>query len=217
MEPITAVLQRMKLNVELESDGWANGAAAGHQPAHHGQARFPSDMVSLVTVLAQAEGDADPRLDNELRLFALGSCPECAPTLLCDRTASSCRAEQGARPRPRQPRSGMAPTAAALAAEGRSTLGPLETVERGCGRGRRLVGRAGPSRAGRRPGEIPNARPRRRRRRGRHRRRTRGRLVGRRLDGPARRMVGVARPEDAAACVVLRGRRLRRRAGSGSS
>ncbi|HWJ56347.1 MAG TPA: UDP-N-acetylglucosamine 1-carboxyvinyltransferase [Vicinamibacterales bacterium] len=140
MEPITSVLQRMKLNVELESDGFKvlesrveaiNRLTTGLWPG------FPSDMVSLVTVLAtQAEGETLIHdWMYELRLFALEQLSGMrADLFLCDPhriVVSGPNKLRGRALDSRDLRSGMALIAAALAADGRSTLGPLETVERG--------------------------------------------------------------------------------------
>ncbi len=100
---------------------------------------FPSDMVSLVTVLAtQAEGRTLVHdWLYELRLFALEQLSAMrADLFLCDphRIIVSGRAKlRGRDLDSRDLRSGMALIAAALAAEGESTVGPLETVERGYG------------------------------------------------------------------------------------
>ena len=140
MEPITAVLQRMKLNIELAGDGFKvlesrveaiSRLTTGLWPG------FPSDMVSLVTVLAtQAEGETLIHdWMYELRLFALEQLSGMrADLFLCDPhriVVSGPNKLRGRALDSRDLRSGMALIAAALAAEGRSTLGPLETVERG--------------------------------------------------------------------------------------
>jgi UDP-N-acetylglucosamine 1-carboxyvinyltransferase len=91
---------------------------------------FPSDLVSLVTVLAtQAEG-ATLVHDwmYELRLFAL---------FLCDPhriIVTGPRRLRGKALDSRDIRSGMALIAAALIADGQSRVEPLETVERGYSR-----------------------------------------------------------------------------------
>lgn len=100
---------------------------------------FPSDMVSLVTVLAtQAEGRTLVHdWLYELRLFALEQLSAMrADLFLCDphRIIVSGPAQlRGRDLDARDLRSGMALIAAALAAEGESTVRPLETVERGYG------------------------------------------------------------------------------------
>jgi UDP-N-acetylglucosamine 1-carboxyvinyltransferase len=100
---------------------------------------FPSDMVSLVTVLAtQAEGRTlvhDWMYD--LRLFALEQLSAMrADLFLCDSHRMIVTGPSKLRGRhldSRDLRSGMALIAAALAAEGESSVGPVETVERGYG------------------------------------------------------------------------------------
>jgi UDP-N-acetylglucosamine 1-carboxyvinyltransferase len=98
---------------------------------------FPSDLVSLVTVLAtQAEGRTLVHdWMYELRLFALEQLSGMrADLFLCDPhriIVTGPTRLRGRRLDTRDLRSGMALIAAALAAEGESLLGPLETVERG--------------------------------------------------------------------------------------
>jgi UDP-N-acetylglucosamine 1-carboxyvinyltransferase len=98
---------------------------------------FPSDMVSLVTVLAtQAEGETLVHdWMYELRLFALEQLSAMrADLFLCDPhriIVSGPTQLRGRHLDSRDIRSGMALIAAALAAEGESYVGPLETVERG--------------------------------------------------------------------------------------
>jgi len=98
---------------------------------------FPSDMVSLVTVLAtQAEGRTLVHdWLYELRLFALEQMSAmCADFFLCDPhriIVSGPTKLRGRSLDSRDLRSGMALIAAALAAEGESRIAPLETVERG--------------------------------------------------------------------------------------
>jgi UDP-N-acetylglucosamine 1-carboxyvinyltransferase len=98
---------------------------------------FPSDMVSLVTVLAtQAEGETLVHdWMYELRLFALEQLSAMrADLFLCDPhriIVSGPTKLRGRHLDSRDIRSGMALIAAALAAEGESRVGPLETVERG--------------------------------------------------------------------------------------
>lgn len=98
---------------------------------------FPSDMVSLVTVLA-TQADGRTLVHDwlyELRLFALEQLSAMrAGLFLCDphRIIVSGPAKlRGRLLDARDLRSGMALIAAALAAEGESTVTPLETVERG--------------------------------------------------------------------------------------
>jgi UDP-N-acetylglucosamine 1-carboxyvinyltransferase len=100
---------------------------------------FPSDMVSLVTVLAtQARGRTLVHdWLYELRLFALEQLSAMhADLFLCDSHRMIVTGPTKLRGRvldTRDIRSGMALIAAALAAEGESRVGPLETVERGYG------------------------------------------------------------------------------------
>jgi len=98
---------------------------------------FPSDMVSLVTVLAtQAEGRTLVHdWLYELRLFALEQLSAMrADLFLCDPhriIVSGPTKLKGRSLDSRDLRSGMALIAAALAAEGESQVTPIETVERG--------------------------------------------------------------------------------------
>ena len=101
---------------------------------------FPSDLVSLVTVLAtQAEG-ATLVHDwmYELRLFALEQMSGMGADLfLCDPhriIVTGPRRLRGKSLDSRDIRSGMALIAAALIADGSSRVEPLETVERGYSR-----------------------------------------------------------------------------------
>jgi UDP-N-acetylglucosamine 1-carboxyvinyltransferase len=107
---------------------------------------FPSDMVSLVTVLAtQAKGRTLVHdWLYELRLFALEQLSAMrADFFLCDSHRIIVTGPTKLRGRAldtRDLRSGMALIAAALAAEGESRVSPLETVERGYAR---LIDRLG--------------------------------------------------------------------------
>jgi UDP-N-acetylglucosamine 1-carboxyvinyltransferase len=101
---------------------------------------FPSDLVSLVTVLAtQAEGRTLVHdWMYELRLFALEQMSGMGADLfLCDPHRIIVTGPRKLRGRvldSRDLRSGMALIAAALAADGESRVFPLETVERGYSR-----------------------------------------------------------------------------------
>ncbi|MBI2222899.1 MAG: UDP-N-acetylglucosamine 1-carboxyvinyltransferase [Acidobacteria bacterium] len=144
MEPIVAVLRAMGLPCRLEENWFATERAprlvavkritTGLWPG------FPSDMVSLVTVLAtQAEGRTLVHdWMYELRLFALEQLSAMrADLFLCDPHRMIVTGPTRLRGRAldsRDIRSGMALIAAALAADGESTLAPLETVERGYAR-----------------------------------------------------------------------------------
>src|SRR3954466_15459635 len=98
---------------------------------------FPSDLVSLVTVLA-TQADGRTLVHDwlyELRLFALEQMSAMrADLFLCDPHRIIVSGPTQLRGRvldSRDLRSGMALIAAALAAEGESRVTPLETVERG--------------------------------------------------------------------------------------
>ena len=141
MEPIAAVLRAMGASCTFEDDRFATARS----PALRAVRRittglwpgFPSDMVSLVTVLAtQAVGRTLVHdWMYELRLFALEQLSAMrADLFLCDPHRIIVTGPAKLRGRPldsRDLRSGMALIAAALAAEGESRLAPLETVERG--------------------------------------------------------------------------------------
>jgi UDP-N-acetylglucosamine 1-carboxyvinyltransferase len=100
---------------------------------------FPSDMVSLVTVLATQAAGRTLVHDwlYELRLFALEQLSAMrADLFLCDSHRMIVTGPTKLRGRSldsRDLRSGMALIAAALAAEGESRVAQLETVERGYG------------------------------------------------------------------------------------
>jgi UDP-N-acetylglucosamine 1-carboxyvinyltransferase len=98
---------------------------------------FPSDMVSLVTVLA-TQADGRTLVHDwmyELRLFALEQLSAMrADLFLCDSHRMIVTGPTRLRGRSldsRDLRSGMALIAAALAADGESEIAPVETVERG--------------------------------------------------------------------------------------
>lgn len=140
LEPITTVLKRMAIQCEAKDD-WlrvhesspvaARRVTTGLWPG------FPSDMVSLVTVLAtQARGRTLIHdWMYELRLFALEQLSGMrADLFLCDPHRIIVTGPTRLHGRvldTRDLRSGMALIAAALAAEGESRIGPLETVQRG--------------------------------------------------------------------------------------
>ncbi|HEX3644935.1 MAG TPA: UDP-N-acetylglucosamine 1-carboxyvinyltransferase [Vicinamibacterales bacterium] len=143
MEVVASVLKR--LGVECGSTGdlfrveQSTPRAAGRITTSLWPG-FPSDLVSLVTVLAtQAEGQTLVHdWLYELRLFALEQLSGMSADLfLCDPHRIIVTGSRQLRGRPldsRDLRSGMALIAAALAADGQSRLSPLETVERGYGR-----------------------------------------------------------------------------------
>lgn len=140
MEVVAAILEKMHVHCVQDGDVFraestrmvgAGRITTGLWPG------FPSDLVSLVTVLAtQAEG-ATLVHDwmYELRLFALEQMSGMGADLfLCDPhriIVTGPRRLRGKSLDSRDIRSGMALIAAALAADGRSRVEPLETVERG--------------------------------------------------------------------------------------
>jgi UDP-N-acetylglucosamine 1-carboxyvinyltransferase len=140
LEPITAVLAEMGVAMEIEDDrlGIRPSALTAVKRITTGLwPGFPSDIVSLVTVLAtQATG---PTLVHdwmyELRLFALEQLSAMrADLFLCDphrMIVTGPTKLKGRRLDSRDIRSGMALIAAALAADGESTVLEVETVERG--------------------------------------------------------------------------------------
>lgn len=140
MEVVASVLRKLHVDCRQEDDVFhvrpgklvgASRITTGLWPG------FPSDLVSLVTVLAtQAEG-ATLVHDwlYELRLFALEQMSGMGADLfLCDPhriIVTGPRKLRGKMLDSRDIRSGMALIAAALAADGQSHVEPLETVERG--------------------------------------------------------------------------------------
>jgi UDP-N-acetylglucosamine 1-carboxyvinyltransferase len=140
MEPIVAVLSRFGVSTTLEDgrllvrasslDG-AGRVTTGVWPG------FPTDMVSLVTVLAtQARGSTLVHdWLYELRLFGLEQLSGMGADLfLCDPhriVVTGPRRLRGRALDSRDLRSGMALVVAALCAEGESRVEPLETIERG--------------------------------------------------------------------------------------
>ena len=143
MEVVASVLSKMGVNCVQDNDVFrvevkklvgAGRITTGLWPG------FPSDLVSLVTVLAtQAEG-ATLVHDwmYELRLFALEQMSGMGADLfLCDPhriIVTGPRRLRGKTLDSRDIRSGMALIAAALIADGQSRVEPLETVERGYSR-----------------------------------------------------------------------------------
>jgi len=140
IEVVAAVLKRLHVECTMDRDVFrvdrsrpraAGRITTGLWPG------FPSDLVSLVTVLAtQAEGRTLVHdWLYELRLFALEQLSGMSADLfLCDPHRIIATGPRQLRGRPldsRDLRSGMALIAAALAADGQSRLSPLETVERG--------------------------------------------------------------------------------------
>jgi UDP-N-acetylglucosamine 1-carboxyvinyltransferase len=143
MEVVAAVLKKMQIAHEFDDTvfrvGKSKPKAAGRITTSLWPG-FPSDLVSLLTVLAtQCEGETLVHdWLYELRLFALEQLSGMGAGLfLCDPHRIIVTGPKKLRGRPldsRDLRSGMALIAAALAADGVSTIAPLETVERGYGR-----------------------------------------------------------------------------------
>jgi len=142
LEPIAAVLAEMQLDFDLEDSRFAvrPSTLVGARRVTTGLwPGFPSDTVSLVTVLAtQASGQTLVHdWLYELRLFALEQLSAMrADLFLCDPHRIIVSGPTKLRGRlldSRDIRSGMALIAAALVAEGESTLTEVETVERGYG------------------------------------------------------------------------------------
>jgi UDP-N-acetylglucosamine 1-carboxyvinyltransferase len=140
LEVIAAPLKKMGLNCSYDDDRFVVGPsklAAVRRITTGLWPGFPSDLVSLVTVLAtQAEGRTLVHdWLYELRLFALEQMSAMrADLFLCDPHRIIVSGPTKLRGRvldSRDLRSGMALIAAALAAEGESRVTPLETVERG--------------------------------------------------------------------------------------
>ena len=142
MEVVGAVLKRLDIECGMDGDVFR---VEPSRPKAAGQITtglwpgFPSDLVSLVTVLA-TQADGRTLVHDwlyELRLFALEQMSGMSADLfLCDPHRIIVTGPRRLRGRPldsRDLRSGMALIAAALAADGESRLSPLETVERGYG------------------------------------------------------------------------------------
>jgi UDP-N-acetylglucosamine 1-carboxyvinyltransferase len=140
MEVIASVLERMEVRCVLEESRFRvepSRPVGGSRITTGLWPGFPSDLISLIAVLAtQAEGRT--LLHDwmyELRLFALEQLSGMGADLfLCDPHRIIISGPKRLRSRSldtRDLRSGMSLAAAALAADGQSRLGPLETVERG--------------------------------------------------------------------------------------
>jgi UDP-N-acetylglucosamine 1-carboxyvinyltransferase len=143
MEVVSSVLKKM--NVHCEHDGTtyraeprtlinAGRITSGLWPG------FPSDLISLVTVLATQAAGATLVHDwlYELRLYSLEQLSGMGADLfLCDPhriIVTGPRQLRGKQLDSRDIRSGMALIAAALAAKGQSRVDQLEVVERGYAR-----------------------------------------------------------------------------------
>jgi UDP-N-acetylglucosamine 1-carboxyvinyltransferase len=140
LEPVVAVLRQFGLSCRTsgeELEVRPGQLRAAHRVTTGLWPGFPSDMVSLVTVLATQASGATLIHDwlYELRLFALDQLSGMGADLfLCDPhriLINGPRMLRGRSLDSRDIRSGMALIAAALAAEGESRIAPLETVERG--------------------------------------------------------------------------------------
>ena len=140
LEPLTTVLGRMQVGCEVAGERFVvrpSQPRAVRQITTAPWPGFPSDMVSLATVLA-TQADGRTLIHDwmyELRLFALEQLSGMGANLfLCDPhriIVEGGRALHGRTLDTRDLRSGMALIAAALAAQGESRISPLETVERG--------------------------------------------------------------------------------------
>ena len=142
LEVIAAPLKRMGLACDYADDRFRVAPSTLHAARRITTGLwpgFPSDMVSLVTVLA-TQADGRTLVHDwmyELRLFALEQMSAMrADLFLCDPhriIVSGPTKLKGRSLDSRDLRSGMALIAAALAADGESRIAPLETVERGYG------------------------------------------------------------------------------------
>ncbi len=140
MEVVAAVLKRMNVECRLDEGCFtvlSSKPVATRRITTGLWPGFPSDLVSLVTVLA-TQADGRTLVHDwmyELRLFALEQLSAMSADLfLCDPHRIIVSGPKRLRGRvldSRDLRSGMALAAAALAAKGQSVLAPLETVERG--------------------------------------------------------------------------------------
>ena len=140
LEPIVSLLKRMDVNCSMDGKRFIvedSLPRAIRQITTSPWPGFPSDMVSLVSVLAtQAQGRTLIHdWMYQLRLFALEQLSGMGAHLfLCDphrMIVDGPTKLKGRSLDTRDLRSGMALIASALAADGLSRVGPLETVERG--------------------------------------------------------------------------------------
>ena len=140
LEPVLAILSRMNVACAVEDDRLTvrpSEARGIRQITTAPWPGFPSDMVSLVSVLATQAVGRTLIHDwmYELRLFALEQLSGMGADLfLCDPHRMIVNGPgklKGRHLDTRDLRSGMALIAAALAADGVSRVGPLGTVERG--------------------------------------------------------------------------------------
>ena len=140
IEVVGAVLRRLGIQCSIDGDLFRIERSRPHAAGRITTGLwpgFPSDLVSLVTVLA-TQADGRTLVHDwlyELRLFALEQLSGMrADLFLCDPhriIVTGPSQLQGRRLDSRDLRSGMALIAAGLAASGESRLTPLETVERG--------------------------------------------------------------------------------------
>jgi UDP-N-acetylglucosamine 1-carboxyvinyltransferase len=140
MEVIASVLERMQVRCSLEEGRFRvepSTPVGGSRITTGLWPGFPSDLISLIAVLATQAAGRTLLHDwmYELRLFALEQLSGMGADLfLCDPHRIIIAGPKRLRSRSldtRDLRSGMSLAAAALAADGQSRLGPLETVERG--------------------------------------------------------------------------------------
>ncbi|MGE5359170.1 MAG: hypothetical protein ACM3NQ_09135, partial [Bacteroidales bacterium] len=140
MEVVASVLKRMDIECRIDGTCFTvlpSTPVATRRITTGLWPGFPSDLVSLVTVLA-TQADGRTLVHDwmyELRLFALEQLSAMSADLfLCDPhriiVSGPCRLK-GKVLDSRDLRSGMALIAAGLTARGQSVLAPLETVERG--------------------------------------------------------------------------------------
>src|SRR5262249_22863018 len=143
MEVFAAVLKRMQIGCTIDGELFSveqSHARAASRITTGLWPGFPSELVSLVTLLAtQADWQTlahglpyAPRPFSLEQLSGMGG-----DLFLCDPHRIIVTGPRKLRGRPldsRDLRSGMALIAAGLAADGQSRLAPLETVERGYGR-----------------------------------------------------------------------------------
>ncbi len=143
MEVVAAVLKRMSIECAMEGEVFRVARSVPHAAGRITTGLwpgFPSDLVSLVTVLATQAAGQTLVHDwlYELRLFALEQLSGMGADLfLCDPHRIIVTGPKRLKGRPldsRDLRSGMALIAAGLAGDGLSRVSPLETVERGYSR-----------------------------------------------------------------------------------
>ncbi|MSO46290.1 MAG: UDP-N-acetylglucosamine 1-carboxyvinyltransferase [Acidobacteria bacterium] len=143
MEVVAAVLKRMSIECAMDGDTFRVSRSSPHAAGRITTGLwpgFPSDLVSLVTVLATQAAGQTLVHDwlYELRLFALEQLSGMGADLfLCDPhriIVTGPKRLKGRLLDSRDLRSGMALIAAALAGDGMSRVSPLETVERGYSR-----------------------------------------------------------------------------------